>query len=376
MKLLSITHIIFQPYIVFVGLSLLSILLLPVIFPGLGIYLEDERTKKSGYVELYYRLLPHANWGDISIFCGTVVFFYQGFYIIAELEEEGLPLTSEESIFVIAITIILFTILIFFWAISKAAVRLSMKPDVAVPQYVVKLLFFIERPYSNKQGLLYQDLRRLQSIAETEQNSADWRSNTVTIGLISVISLIFWIFQQFPTFISPSEKRLSPVLNEIFMSIPPNLGRYQWLQNVLGVIICILLALWIFSLLIKWVLAVLEYITSEVPNRIINLACQESIFLLESLGLESCQYFTLTEKKIIAEQLGYIITNKESISMAQRWEMKEIRHDNGETLYIIPAYGPRMLYSFIGYINENIKTLFIKFLKILQMLVNLLEKRK
>jgi len=62
--------------------------------------------------------------------------------------------------------------------------------------------------------------------------------------------------------------------------------------------------------------------------------------------------------------------------MAQRWEMKEIRHDNGETLYIIPAYGPRMLYSFIGYINENIKTLFIKFLKILQMLVNLLEKRK
>jgi hypothetical protein len=312
-----------------------------------------KRKTANGYTQLYYRILPYADFGNtfLAIFIGLNTL--QGIIVIVGATEKQLSLVDSVVAVIPNILNILTSLLI--WPIMKIAFRLNLDPQIMLPQYIVKLLFIEKHPYSEEKRLLYSDLEKLKSIAEIEQSSIDWRANTVTIGLISGISLIIGVFQ----FFSPwdgSLKEAFPLANAHINSMHPDWGQYQWLLWLLGGIPIIVSFFWLLYQLIRALAKFVDFISSETPNRIIILACQEAMYILEYFNSDKCEQLSYTKRKQIAEHLGYKIVDRNTISAAERRISFWIQEDESNGFYLSPIVGPPKWRQIVDWVFTTMKT--------------------
>lgn len=337
---------------------LISILILMIISNSIPDGNESPKRKcVNGYTQLYYKVLPHTNFGDKSAVRFIVLSILQAIIVVTGAIEEQISLVDSIVALIPSIFVILAILLI--WPIIKIAFRLNLNPQSLVPQYVVQLLFLENQPYSQKKGLLYNDLEKLKSVAEIEQGSADWRANTVSIGFISGISLIVGVFQ----FLSPWDGSLRKTYPQVAMflnSIYPDWGQYQWLLELLGVISMLAVFFWFIYLLARWILTIVNFVSSETPNRILILACQEAIYILEYFKLEKCQELSYAKRKQIAEQLGYKIVDRDTISAPECSNSIWVQENEANGFYLSPIDGPPKWRQVAERVFTIIKTSFDK----------------
>jgi hypothetical protein len=311
----------------------------------------------NGYTQLYYRILPYADYGDsvLVIFIGLSIL--QSIIIIVGAIEKQLLFVDLVVALIPNAFIILISLLI--WRIIKIAFLSNLDPQIMVPQYIVKLLFVENHPYSEEKGLLYCDLEKLKSIAEIEQSSIDWRMNTVTIGLISGVSLVIGAFQFLFPWDESSEEGfplLSPLVNTHLNSIYPDWGQYQWLLWLLGGIPMIVVFWGLLYQLAKALVKFVNFIGSETPNRIIILACQEAMYILEYFKSNKCEKLSYTKKKQIAEHLGYKIVDRNTISAAESRISFWIQEDESNGFYLSPIVGPSKRQQIVDWVFTMMKT--------------------
>jgi len=342
-------------YLVTLSLSLIVVFLL-IKWDSL-----PKRKELNGYTQLYYKVLPHTNFGDGLAIIFIILSIQQTIITVASTIEYPSSTVDLLAALIPNLLVILAALLI--WPILEIAYRLSLNPQRVVPEYTIKFLFVENRPYSTKKGLLYSDLDKLKSIAEIEQSAADWRANTVSVGLISGISLIVGVFQ----FLGPwdgSFKELYPQAGMLLKFTYPDWGQYQWLFWLLAEISASILIFLVIYLLARWMRTIINFIGSETPNRIVILACKEAMYLLEHLELDKCKEkrkeFTHTEKKQIAEYLGYKIVNKGNVSFAERGNSLWVQEDESTGFYLLPVDGSSRRRQFVEWIFTTLQAPFDK----------------
>lgn len=303
-----------------------------------------KRKTTNGYTHLYYRILPCTEFSDtfLTIFIGLHIL--KSIIIIVE------PVEKQLVDLVIALIPNILTVLIglLVWHIMKIVLRLNLDPQIMVPQYIVKLLFIENHPYSEEKGLIYSDLEKLKSIAEIEQSSIDWRVHTVIIGLIGTFQLLSqW---------NGSLKEVFPLINADLNSMYSDWDQYQWLLWLLEWSPMIVGFFWLLYQLARALVKFINSISSETPNRIIILACQEAMYILEYFKSNKCEKLSYTERKQIAEHLGYKIVDRNTISAAESRISFWIQEDESNGFYLSPIVGPSKRQQIVDWVFTMMKT--------------------
>lgn len=265
---------------------------------------------RHSYTALYYHLvqeIEHANlrayiWSWIR----SLVFFS---WLLVGLLWLFNP---TQWLFLIAVG----GVITLFWVLVGVFVSLlhliwvgSQDALQRTPQLAAALLTTVVRPHSVGWGLDAQAIENLRNAAEIEQSAADWRGNFVNlifVGLIlGTISMVlqppafFTQWQQAAQEASRTETAVSLYIPWGNLTLPPGISSTF---NIVYVILYTILILFVLYQLVQYVI---RFLSSEAANRIILLACNDALALLQANNLETRKTLTLTEKKQLAEQLGF-----------------------------------------------------------------------
>jgi hypothetical protein len=108
--------------------------------------------------------------------------------------------------------------------------------------------------------------------------------------------------------------------------------------------------------LIRALAKFVDFISSETPNRIIILACQEAMYILEYFNSDKCEQLSYTKRKQIAEHLGYKIVDRNTISAAERRISFWIQEDESNGFYLSPIVGPPKWRQIVDWVFTTMKT--------------------
>jgi hypothetical protein len=108
--------------------------------------------------------------------------------------------------------------------------------------------------------------------------------------------------------------------------------------------------------LAKALVKFVNFIGSETPNRIIILACQEAMYILEYFKSNKCEKLSYTKKKQIAEHLGYKIVDRNTISAAESRISFWIQEDESNGFYLSPIVGPSKRQQIVDWVFTMMKT--------------------
>ena len=148
-----------------------------------------------GYTQLYVYLSKHlrreAAWDYLAalLIWGPIMLFV--LILLGNPDEIIQLFVSVNYWFLIGLILAVFYFPIVIYA--SIAVR---DPSSIVPDVASRILIFLPRPFSNKQGLNYIEVQRLSHIAKIEQGAADWRGvfvNLIIVGTVtSIVSAIIF----------------------------------------------------------------------------------------------------------------------------------------------------------------------------------------
>jgi len=242
-------------------------------------------------------------------------------------------------------------------------------PTSIVSDAASRILIFLPRPFSDRQGLNYIEIQRLSQIAKIEQGAADWRGvfvNLIIVGTVTSIvsALIFGANEIKSVNFSGVEIQISEQL--------PNQTRDDWR-----------LILWLFAIataiFLIWMVTKLynyyrEYITSETSNRIILLACEDAMALLETKNLIGVDELSFSEKRTVAECFGCQLIQREFISPFETRASVPVLDSSGE-LWLLVSPREHSIYAKLFYLwNRTITNMRFFFSWILRWVTRLWNK--
>lgn len=153
------------------------------------------------------------------------------------------------------------------------------------------------RPYDSATGLNYKQIKRLQRIAEVEQNSADWRNSILEITLLGIIGIALTRI---------TDISLIAMTGPIDVESESVSGLYQsaipsWFNNPLLLAVSISFWLWIGLKLYDYLF---NFLVREPANRVVLTALIEAEALLDDNQLSERESISLEEKQYLSEFLG------------------------------------------------------------------------
>lgn len=266
------------------------------------------RQESRSYTALYFHLIQEISRADIgqSIWRWIKLLIAFGWVLVGIIWlfnlEQWLILLLAGSIIslffiVVGIVVGLFYII---WSGSQDPLRHA-------PLLTAKLLTAVPCPHSTNRGLNSRDIQYLQQAASVEQNAADWRGNFVNLTVVGLILGTVSLILQPPEYIVEWQKTAgSTAETAVVLRIP--WANWTWPpaiavgSNLFSITMFTLLAVLILIQLARYTA---KFLLSESPNRIILLACNDALALLEANHLTAKTTLTMAEKRRLSLQMGY-----------------------------------------------------------------------
>ncbi|MCB8944534.1 MAG: hypothetical protein H6658_12360 [Ardenticatenaceae bacterium] len=275
---------------------------------------------KDGYTHLYFTLiaeLKHQHiWDSVSKFLAGFIGLSWLVAFLVVILLRGQPRFILILQLGIALTFFWLFVGLVYWLFYLAWAG-SRNPANDVSKLAARLLVAVERPYRRQRGLSYDDLSRMQQIAELEQGSADWRGNFFNLIIVGVLLGVV------ATILEPPQalNRLRDLLQKagetpINMQVSPTLLTMPtWIEivlNLAGAIIALFLSLRLLRQLFSYVDL---FLATETANRTVLFACAEAKSLLEQFHIHEKRTYSLAEKKGMARHLGYRLRVRQDYSV-------------------------------------------------------------
>lgn len=181
----------------------------------------------------------------------------------------------------------LFVLLVGFLAMGHAS-----RPVLLIAAYI---LTAVPKPHRRETtfGLNYQDIDKLEHVAQVEQGAADWRNGVVTVLIIGSVTAILgtsWAFWGDLLFVINYGYQV-----ELFLELDRP-GLPTWFIVAIGITI--------FIAAVNFFHYIVRFVTRESANRTVLFACIEARSLLEQLQLTNECDFTNLQKRALAAHLG------------------------------------------------------------------------
>jgi hypothetical protein len=260
---------------------------------------KHSLTDKSSltYSHLYFALVDYFV-NDMTVGIVTAIFAPSYFFMMVGLSVNlAGKITEGFNILSGIITIIGVTSFYLFLYFMVFVLRVNLRyPKEVSPHIASFLIIGIKRPTLNETGLDYKSIQKLKRISETEQNSAEWRSNFLNIVVIGLAAFTIANISNMDTSLLSFELRYFQLKDVSFA--------FFVLMFAVS-----MLATWFFYNLFAYLR---EFLGSAAVNRMILLACEESLIILEEMKLEEDEHPNFSEKQSFIEKMGCKLVESKS----------------------------------------------------------------
>jgi hypothetical protein len=231
-----------------------------------------------------------------------------------------------------------FVLIPYLMLIVYTTLAVTRDPRRLVSELAARILVVVPRPYTKMHGLDADGIRRLERIAQVEQNAADWRSAFVNVLIIGTVSAVVSM--------APAVWKL------VISSSPPDTAddwRSPWHDmavehppwtDALWLVLAAAFAIWIAVSLYAYTR---RFLAEEVANRSILLACEEALAVLEIHKLTHSTDFTLREKRALAAKFGCRLVSRKQALLFEILDGRSLWDPTGREWYLVP---PRQVSTF------------------------------